>query len=97
MALRLSREFYLQSRLHNVCFLSAGTDGIDGPCLAAGALANSQVVLDFLKENSLDRFNEFIANNDSYNFYRYLKQGEYHVVTGHTGTNVMDLHLLLVL
>ncbi|KAM7354103.1 glycerate kinase [Cochliomyia hominivorax] len=96
LALRLSREFYLQTKLQNVCFLSAGTDGIDGPCLAAGALANSQVVLDFVQENSLDSFNDYINNNDSYNFYKQLRQGEYHVMTGHTGTNVMDLHLLLV-
>ncbi|XP_065357861.1 glycerate kinase [Calliphora vicina] len=99
LALRLSREFYQQPRLNNVCFLSAGTDGIDGPCSAAGAMASSQVVLDFLSEHSktLENFNEFIMNNDSYNFYKLLNQGDYHVVTGHTGTNVMDLHLLLVL
>ena len=99
MALRLSREFFQQPRLQNVCFLSAGTDGIDGPCEAAGALASSQVVSEFLanKSHSLDIFNEFILNNDSYNFYKQLNRGEYHIITGHTGTNVMDLHLMLIL
>lgn len=99
MALRLSREFYKQPRLHNVSFLSAGTDGIDGPCLAAGAMACSQVVSEFLanNSNSLENLNEFISNNDSYSFYKQLNQGEYHIITGHTGTNVMDLHLMLVL
>lgn len=98
LALRLSREFHQQPRLKNVCFLSAGTDGIDGPCAAAGALGISQVVADFLSHNSctLDQFDEFIRNNDSYNFYKNLNQGHYQIITGHTGTNVMDLHLLLV-
>ncbi|XP_061399492.1 glycerate kinase-like [Musca vetustissima] len=97
LALRLSLEIY--RRLRNVCFLSAGTDGIDGPTNAAGALACSEVVKDFLELNSKNicDLESFINNNDSYNFYKGVKQGDYHVVTGHTGTNVMDLHFFLLL
>ncbi|XP_073827075.1 glycerate kinase [Musca autumnalis] len=99
LALRLSLEFYRQERLKNVCFLSAGTDGIDGPTNAAGALACSEVVNEFLdsKSKNIADFQSFIDNNDSYNFYKNLKQADYHVITGHTGTNVMDLHLFLLL
>lgn len=99
LALRLSREFYNQKRLKNVCFLSAGTDGIDGPTTAAGALASSEVIEEFLSENSngLEALQSSIDNNDSFSFYKNLSGGKYHIITGHTGTNVMDLHLYLLL
>ncbi|XP_005178150.1 glycerate kinase [Musca domestica] len=99
LALRLALEFYREERLRKVCFLSAGTDGIDGPTNAAGALACSEVVQDFLysKSKEISDLIAFVENNDSYNFYKQLKQGDYHVMTGHTGTNVMDLHLFLLL
>lgn len=99
LALRLTREFYQQRQLNNVCFLSAGTDGIDGPCTAAGALGSAQVARAFLTTGgkTLEDFNKFINNNDSFNFYKNLNKGDYHIVTGHTGTNVMDLQFLLVL
>lgn len=99
LALRLSLEFHREERLRKVCFLSAGTDGIDGPTNAAGALACSEVVQDFLdsKSKEIADLKAFMENNDSYNFYKQLKQGDYHVITGHTGTNVMDLHLFLLL
>ncbi|XP_013112215.2 glycerate kinase [Stomoxys calcitrans] len=99
LALLLSLEFHRHELLRNVCFLSAGTDGIDGPTTAAGALACSEVVDDFLKQNSNDykALQSFVDNNDSFNFYKQLNGGDYHVITGHTGTNVMDMHLFLLL
>ena len=39
---------------------------------------------------------EFLENNDSYSFYSKLKNGRDHVMTGLTGTNVMDIQILLV-
>ncbi|XP_075153426.1 glycerate kinase [Haematobia irritans] len=97
MALRMALKLYQDQRLKNVCFLSAGTDGIDGPTTAAGALACSDVIKDFLKtpSNDFHVLQRMLDNNDSYNFYKNLKQGDYHVITGHTGTNVMDIHLFL--
>ncbi|XP_065343558.1 glycerate kinase isoform X2 [Cloeon dipterum] len=67
-------------------FLSAGTDGIDGPTPAAGAVCD--------RSNLRSDLDKFLANNDSYS---YLRESDGDLIqTGHTGTNVMDIHLLHV-
>ncbi len=68
-----------------VTIFSGGTDGIDGPTDAAGAIADA----------ATPRLNaaKFLANNDSYRFFE--KAGGL-VKTGPTGTNVMDVRILLV-
>ncbi|MBZ5674679.1 MAG: glycerate kinase [Acidobacteriia bacterium] len=64
---------------------SAGTDGLDGPTDAAGAIADERTsVLDA---------REYLDNNDSYHFFEKL---DALVKTGPTGTNVMDVRILLV-
>jgi hydroxypyruvate reductase len=75
------------SRLKDVLIFSAGTDGTDGPTDAAGAQADGQT---FQRGPEVLRR---LANNDSYNFFAPLKDL---IVTGPTGTNVMDIHLILV-
>ena len=40
--------------------------------------------------------NSYLENNDSYTFYSTLDQGKYLLKTGHTGTNVMDLQVVLI-
>lgn len=70
---------------------SAGTDGIDGPTDAAGAIADERTV-DRARSIGLDA-RRFLANNDSYHFFEKL---EALVKTGPTGTNVMDVRLILV-
>uniref|UniRef100_A0A182M1U0 Glycerate kinase n=1 Tax=Anopheles culicifacies TaxID=139723 RepID=A0A182M1U0_9DIPT len=96
LALRFSygvRE--LTNNQEAVCFLSAGTDGIDGPTDVAGAIGGAFVAKDY--EGSFQRDGKsFLENNDSYRFYETLNGGHYFVKTGHTGTNVMDIHLLLI-
>lgn len=98
---QLALEF--SNLLHNVkqdfdnftiYFLSAGTDGIDGPTDAAGAIGYLDLISDSHKEN-ID-VNLYLENNDSYNFYRKFKEGALHVMTGHTNTNVMDIHLIFI-
>lgn len=74
--------------------LSAGTDGQDGPTPAAGAIVDPYQVADARNEG-LDP-KEFLRNNDSYTFYSKFKNGRDHVITGLTGTNVMDIQVLLV-
>ncbi|CAG9794789.1 unnamed protein product [Diatraea saccharalis] len=78
-----------------VYLLSAGTDGIDGPTDAAGAIGYIELVSDAMKENII--INEYINNNDTYNFYKIFKKGLMHVITGHTNTNVMDIHIILII
>ncbi|MEW6260299.1 MAG: glycerate kinase [Thermodesulfobacteriota bacterium] len=73
-----------------VCF-SAGTDGRDGPTDAAGALADS-TSLERARQLGLDP-EAYLRNNDSYTFFSRLGDG---VITGKTGTNVMDIRLILV-
>ena len=71
---------------------SVGTDGTDGPTDAAGALADNTTAARALKFGA--RFlEESLENNDSYTFFRRL--GDL-IMTGPTGTNVMDLHLILI-
>jgi len=77
--------------LKNFVFASIGSDGIDGYTDAAGAVADS-----FTLENAHNsRLNpeEFLEDNDSYNFFR--QTGDL-IFTGPTGTNVNDFTVALV-
>jgi hydroxypyruvate reductase len=73
--------------LEDTLILSAGTDGTDGPTKAAGAMADGSSIA-----RSLRNAAEALSNNDAYPFFEEL--GDL-VITGATGTNVMDLHLIL--
>ena len=70
----------------DVTVLSAGTDGTDGPTDAAGAIADATTA------SRLDAA-AFLANNDSYNFFGKV---DGLLKTGPTGTNVMDIRVVLV-
>jgi glycerate-2-kinase len=74
-----------------VLFGSAGTDGIDGPTDAAGALVDS-TTLDRAARLGLD-WESALARNDTYRFFEPL--GDL-LIWGPTGTNVGDLHVLLI-
>lgn len=91
----------------DLLFLSAGTDGIDANNNAAGAMGGSRILSALIDSNNSEAksnisqiMQEFILRNDSYNFYK--KQldkyaGErYQIIIGHTGTNVMDIHVLMM-
>ncbi len=75
----------------NWTFLSAGTDGIDGPTDAAGGIVDSKT-LERIKKALLNPENR-LNNNDSYSA---LKKSNDLVITGATGTNVADLQVLLI-
>jgi len=74
----------------DVVILSAGTDGIDGPTDAAGAIADGTTVA---RAEALGCHPaEFLANNDSYHFFEPL--GDL-IKTGPTETNVADIQIIL--
>mgnify|MGYP002395991446 FL=1 len=71
---------------------SIGTDGIDGPTDAAGAVVDGMTVSRSEKLNL--RFDELLNQNDSYRFFLPLKDL---VMTGRTNTNVNDIAIAVVL
>jgi glycerate 2-kinase len=70
---------------------SVGTDGIDGPTDAAGALVDS-TTLTRAARAGLASPQAFLANNDAYHFFEPLSDL---IKPGPTDTNVCDLQVLL--
>lgn len=85
-----------------VLFMSGGTDGIDGPTDAAGALTywasqNASTRSQVLEARSQELMPEkFLQDNASYEYFSQLSSGKYLFKPGHTGTNVMDIQILLI-
>lgn len=71
----------------HITFLSAGTDGIDGPTDSAGAVINAGIMA-----SAPDPL-PYLERNDAYHFFE--KTGT-HLKTGPTNTNVMDLMVMLI-
>jgi len=91
-----NQEFSLAAALEidgwkDLVLLSAGTDGTDGPTDAAGAFADGETIRRG-KDEGLDA-RTFLQENDSYSFFE--KLGDL-LITGPTGTNVMDLRIMLI-
>ncbi len=76
--------------LDNLVVLSGGTDGTDGMSDAAGAVADGSTV-ERAKKIGLDA-QQFLATHDSHTFFSQLDDL---VITGPTGTNVLDVRLIL--
>ena len=91
-----NQEFALTAAIEiadydHITVLSGGTDGTDGPTDAAGAIVDTHTT-----HKAIDcglNPSEFLQNNDSYHFFQ--KTGDL-LMTGPTGTNVMDLRILLI-
>jgi hydroxypyruvate reductase/glycerate 2-kinase len=77
--------------VEGITFLSAGTDGTDGPTDAAGAIVDG-FTIGKAKAAGLDP-DEYLNNNDSYSFF---KKTDGLFVTGPTGTNVMDIQVVMI-
>ena len=75
-------------------FTSVGTDGQDGPCDAAGAVVDPTVFIT-AQDQGLHPMRS-LSDNDSYGFFSTLNFGKNLIKTGLTGTNVMDIHILLM-
>lgn len=80
------------SSVEAVAVASIGTDGIDGPSDAAGAVADGKTI-SRAEAVGLDAM-DYLANNDSYRFFTRLKDS---IVTGPTGTNVNDIAVIVAL
>lgn len=77
--------------MEGITFLSAGTDGTDGPTDAAGAIVDGHTIT---KAKSFGiNGEEYLNDNDSYYFFK--KVGGL-FITGPTGTNVMDIQITLL-
>ena len=68
-----------------------GTDGQDGDSDVAGAFANWGTVKRARKMGMVAE--DYLANNDSFTFFHRLGEN---FKTGLTGTNVMDIYVLLI-
>ncbi|HKI37194.1 MAG TPA: DUF4147 domain-containing protein [Gemmataceae bacterium] len=77
--------------LHDVVILSGGTDGEDGPTDAAGAVAAAET-LTVARRLGLDPA-AFLARNDAYSYF--AATGDL-LISGLTGTNVMDVRVILL-
>ncbi len=74
-----------------ITLLAAGTDGTDGPTEAAGAVVDPYV----FREASVKGLDphDYISSHDSYNFF---SDNGGLVITGPTGTNVMDIVVVIL-
>ena len=79
------------SRFQAAALASVGTDGVDGPTDAAGAVVDS-TTLQRAGSNSLSPAH-YLEHNDAYAFFAAL--GDL-IQTGPTGTNVGDLQVILL-
>ena len=76
-----------------ITLLSAGTDGTDGPTDATGAIVDGETI-HFARKLGVNP-EKYLENNDSYNFFKKIDEG-HHLITGPTGTNVMDVQIIMV-
>jgi len=90
-ALAMAIELANVAAGRRVAAFFAGTDGIDGPTDAAGAIATPETVARAV-EAGVDA-KAALARNDAYEFFKAL--GDL-VIVGPTGTNVADLMVALV-
>ncbi len=75
----------------DIALLSGGTDGTDGPTDAAGAIADGSTLARAAARQLSAR--NHLRDNDAYHFFDSL--GDL-LITGATGTNVMDLQIVLI-
>lgn len=80
-----------KSGLNDICILSGGTDGTDGPTDAAGAVIDKET-LHLAAQKNLD-IEAYLREQDAWHF---LKQTDSLLITGPTQTNVMDIMIAIV-
>ena len=88
----LAMGLSLETLGSSVVAASVGTDGVDGPTDAAGAVVDT-TTLARAKAAGIEEPQRYLDNNDSYTFFNTL--GDL-IRTGPTGTNVGDLQIILI-
>ena len=88
----LAMATQLETLGSSVVAASVGTDGVDGPTDAAGAIVDT-TTLARAKAAEMAPPERYLENNDSYTFFNQL--GDL-IRTGPTGTNVGDLQVILI-
>ena len=78
--------------LTNVFVAGFGTDGIDGPTDAAGAVVDGKTV-QRAKKKGLS-IEQALHEHNSYTFFQQIRG---HIITGPTGTNVNDIYLIVAI
>ncbi len=73
-----------------VVFISCGTDGIDGTSPVAGAVADGESIERARRLGM--KPDEYLERNDSHSFFHALGDT---IITGYTGTNVMDIQIIV--
>ena len=83
--------------VQGVILLSAGTDGTDGPSDAAGAMVDGRTAA-WARGLGIAAI-RYLNDNDSYAFFERFDAAtgaQCHFKTGETGTNVMDMQIVLL-
>lgn len=88
----LSSLIELQKQnVSGITILSAGTDGTDGPTDTAGAAGDIHLIRNAISKGLNPE--EYLHNNDAYTFF---STAGGLLITGATGTNVMDIIVVLI-
>ncbi len=90
-ALSFLQSYIKNNSKKNLCMYSVGTDGIDGPTDAAGAVIDSETIKLF--NNSKLDLEAYLSNNDSYSFFDKINSL---IKIGPTGTNVADIQITII-
>ncbi len=86
----LALSFALSVKEHPIYLISLGTDGIDGNSDSAGALIGPFSITNPIREK--EARTALLENNSNHFFKKY--GGE--IITGYTGTNVMDIGVIYI-
>ena len=90
MELALSFALMIEG-IEGITLLSAGTDGTDGPTDAAGAIVDG-ITVQKARNKGL-KPEEYLRNNDTYHLFKEIDEL---FITGPTGTNIMDIQMVIV-
>jgi glycerate-2-kinase len=90
-ALSFLKHYLSSDSKREICLYSIGTDGIDGPTDAAGAIVDTNTIDSY---NSSDlNLDQYLSNNDSYTFFDKINAL---IKIGATGTNVADIQITII-